>query len=313
MRLKFSSADRLEFETALGHEWLETNGLGGYASSTIFDCHTRKYHGLLVVSLPPGDTKYLLLSKLEDTLVVGKEEFPLAVNKYPGSVFHPAGYHYIESFQHEVHPSTIFKCGDMRIRRSVLMPRGENAVLVAYELMEASRPVVLRVRPLLAYRNNHSLTSENLGLRVKTFPETDGFKIEPYPGLPPLHITANQQVKFFPGPYWNKNVEYQQEQARGYYYQEDLFCPGTFERKLSPGQPLIFRAAITPPEKDNRHDELWSKELARRQAERGHFAKDSKSVQALKSEAGAFLIRNGRGNPRYFPGIIGAPNQDATP
>ena len=209
-------------EVALRKEWLETNGLGGYASSTILNCHTRKYHGFLVAALRQPSGKFVLLSKVDETLVVGEKRFNLSTNKYPG-VYYPTGHMYMETFSQDLWPSLTYRVGDIVLKKDILLIHGEDTVLMRYELLESGRPVFLRMRPFLAYRGIHAIMKANLSLQVKTYAEKNGFKIEPYQGMPPLHMSSSRKSIFYPGPRWYYDIEYLKEMRRGFDYQEDLF------------------------------------------------------------------------------------------
>ncbi|MBG0775179.1 MAG: glycogen debranching enzyme N-terminal domain-containing protein [Desulfovibrionaceae bacterium] len=314
-------------EVALRAEWLDTNGLGGYASSTILGCHTRKYHGLLVAALDNPKGRFVLLSKLEEVLVIDGREFHLSTNKYPG-VFHPTGHKYVQEVEQDLWVSKLFRIGDVLLRKSVLMVQGENTVLVCYELLQgpARRPaprsappaqkaptrtpvttawpepehgITLQLAPLLAFRSIHALTRENMALRPKTFPERNGCKIEPYEGLPPLHMGTNRRSMFYPGPKWYKNFEYLKELRRGFPHQEDLFCPGVFELHLEKGKPVVFGASVAPLGQLERKRKT---EIARREAELERCAARNAHLARLKYYAGQFLITNTEKMPSVIAG-----------
>jgi len=289
--LHISRDDCVNTETATRKEWIDVNGLGGYASSTVINCHTRKYHGLLVAALTEPRGRFVLLSKLETSVLANDREFLLSSNKYPG-VYHPTGHQFVESFDQGLYPSTTYRIGDALIRKSFLMPHGRNTVLVCFELLEGKVKPALRLRPLLAYRDIHGLTRENMFLRPKSYPEKNGRKIQPYEGMPPLYMGTNRASEFFPGPKWIYNVEYLMERARGFDYQEDLFCPGMFETRLEKGRPVIFAASVEPLGNLERQRK---KEVARREDEFAACKDRSKSVQRLKYFSGRFLIRNQAG------------------
>jgi len=275
-------------ETATQKEWLDTNGIGGYASSTVINSHTRKYHGLLVASLKKPRGKFVLLSKIDTALVHDGKEFKLSTGKFPG-VYHPTGHQFIEAFEQGICPAVSYRIGDVLIRISLMMIQGKNMVLLCYELLEGKVKPTLRLRPLLAYRDIHSLTRENMFLRPKSYPERNGRKIEPYEGMPPLYMGTNRASAFYPGPRWDYNYEYLAERERGFDYQEDLFCPGVFEITLQKGKPVVFGASTAPLGnlEKTRKAELQSRETV--------FAacKDRvKHVRWLKYFAGQFLIRN---------------------
>lgn len=277
-------------ESALRHEWLETNGLGGYASSTIIDCHTRKYHGLLVAALDQPRGRFNLLSKVEASLMVEGRELSLCTNKYPG-VFHPTGHQYIDRFEQTLAPTVTYRVGTHVLRKTTVMPKGENTVLIRYELLEGHRRLHLRLKPLLAYRDMHAVIRQNMHLRVRTFPEPNGFKIQPYDGMPPLYMATSKRSTFHPGPDWFYRLEYLKERRRGYDYQEDLFCPGLFEVDIRVGDSVVL-AASTTPHNSRQLAAAFKAEMARRTQEwdaRGNEADEH--VRTLKHVAGQFLVR----------------------
>jgi len=290
VRITISQEDCINTEEALRKEWLDTNGLGGYASSTILHCHTRKYHGLLVACLKEPQGRFVLLSKIETSVLSERREFHLSTNKYPG-VFYPTGHKYIEEFTQGLAPTTSYKIADVLISKSVMMASGENTVLVKYSLREGRRSLILRLKPLLAYRDIHALMRENMSIQVKTYAEKNGFKIEPYQGMPPLYVYTSKKSVFHPAPEWFCNMEYLKERRRGYDYKEDLFCPGMFEVTLQRGKDLIL-AASTHPHKSANLEKKFKRETARRRGEFNRFAQEPERTQTLKYLAGQFIIRN---------------------
>lgn len=287
-------------EEALRREWLETNGLGGYASSTVINCHTRKYHGFLVAALKNPRGRFVLLSKVEASLLTERKEFRLSTNKFPG-VFHPTGHRYIESFEQDLFPVITCRVGDILLRESFLMPHEKNTILATYELLESGSPVTLRLRPLLAYRHIHGLSSENLCIHVKTFPETNGFKIQPYDGMPPLYLTTNRKARFFPGPEWIRNMEFLKERRRGYPYQEDVFCPGTFEIELDKQTELILGASVDPL-KPTSLKRQRNHEIKRRKDNLNRFSDADPRDRFLTYSASQFCIRNATDDPSIVAG-----------
>jgi predicted glycogen debranching enzyme len=232
---------------ALQLEWLDTNGIGGYASSTILNCHTRKYHGLLVSNLLQPEGRFVLLSKIEDSLIAGDKEFFLTSHKYPGT-FHPAGAQYLYEFRQDLYPHFIYRIGDIELHKSILFIRGTHTVLIRYYLQCADFPVTLHLKPLLAYRGFHELAHENPFFR----PELDfksvrnGFRIAPYQGMPSLYLQSSPSLPAHPLPLWYRNFEYEVEAARGFAHQEDLFHPARLEKQMDTGETVILAAGLDP-------------------------------------------------------------------
>ncbi|MEI8121725.1 MAG: amylo-alpha-1,6-glucosidase [bacterium] len=284
---------------SLKYEWLETNGLGGYASSTLHNCNTRKYHGLLVAGLDHPAGRFTLVSKFEDAILTGGRESPLSCNRYPG-VIHPDGHLALREFQLAEGPVFLYSIDEIRLRKSILMVQGENTVLIRYDLEQAPRPIRLRLNPLLAFRRHHELKREDGYVRFATTPVFRGFSIHPYEGLPRLFIQATLMPKFKPAPDWYRNIEYSVESERGYDFHEDCFSPGWLDFTLQPGAMVIVCASLAE-QRDLK--EAWEKEMNRRQ-------EDARTAEAIAWQfAGTpaeaplpALIRSGRHFPIRTPG-----------
>jgi predicted glycogen debranching enzyme len=248
---------------SLALEWLDTNGTGAYASSTILGCNTRRYHGLLVARLARPAGKFVLLSKLDDAVVLGGCEHPLSVHAYPGNLF-PAGHRYLTGFDDRVAPTFTYDVGGTTVTKRIALVAGANTALVRFEAGDLRVPAKLRVKPLLAYRDHHALTRENMFLRVRTFPAREGFKIDPYEGLPPLFVQIQGRFEFFPSPVWYRNFEYHRDARRGFAAHEDLFCPGVFEIELPAGEPVYLSASVE--ELPDRLGAMWDEEIGARRA-----------------------------------------------
>src|ERR1700758_2385905 len=171
---------------ASGREWLETNGLGGFASSTITGLNTRRYHGLLCAALEPPAKRFMLLSKLEETLIVEGNRYELSVNTYPGMA-HPAGYQFQISFRMDPFPTFAWQVEDVELSKQVFLVHDSNTVVVEYFLRAqgsaVKRDVKLEIRPLLAFRGYHELAHHNDSFRGD-FSVSDGhLALTPYETL----------------------------------------------------------------------------------------------------------------------------------
>ena len=160
-----------DLDAALRREWLETNGLGGFASSTIIGLNTRRYHGLLVAATKPPVGRLVLLSKLEEALFIDGMRFDLSANRHPG-VVHPEGFRCLKEFRLKPFPVFTYQVGNIKIEKSVFMIHGENSTVIHYELRKNNRPEVpknlwLEIRPLMAFRDYHDTTHENGALNGK--------------------------------------------------------------------------------------------------------------------------------------------------
>src|ERR1017187_4176605 len=168
----------LRLEDSARREWLETNGLGSYASSTLAGMNTRRYHGLLVAG------GRVLLAKIEESLLVGSRRYELSTNRYPGAV-HPRGYTWLREFRLDPFPVWVFECEGTLLEKSVFMVYGEDTTVVQYRASEACE---MELRPLIAFRDYHALTHENGALRAEGEMAPGSAAVAPYEGLPALHV-----------------------------------------------------------------------------------------------------------------------------
>ncbi len=248
----------------MSREWLDTNGTGSYASSTLLLAHTRRYHGLLVANLPgPAHGRHVLLSKFEESVDTSQGETFLTRHQYPGVLYPPAPLSLVE-FELSECPSWRYGLPGCELRRSVMMLHRRNAVLVRYSLFDATAPATLRLKPFLAFRRNHTLMRENRALRPDVQPLVHGLSVDPYPGMPRLylHWSAGRVLGVKPGGDWYRQFEYAEEHRRGYDFREDLYMPAVLELALAPDQDLFVAASIEPL--SDSLDALWLQEASRR-------------------------------------------------
>jgi predicted glycogen debranching enzyme len=228
--------DLQDFESALEREWLETNGLGGYASSTVLGVNTRKYHGLLVAASHPPVDRVLLVAKVDEALVIGDSRFELAASEYQDTIY-PDGYRYLEEFRLDPFPTMVYVAGGVRLRKRIFMVHGHNTTCLTYSIepLPGGPPrdrVRLEVRPLVAFRNHHDLLREtaefDAHLERSRGSGAGGFyrvRMRPFPHLPPLYM-AFGCGEFAESGYWYRNYQYRRERESGYASGEDLYSPG---------------------------------------------------------------------------------------
>jgi predicted glycogen debranching enzyme len=226
--IQFERETWSDLETALRREWLETNGLGGFASSTIVGLNTRRYHGLLVAAAKPPVGRLVLLSKLEETLWIDGKRFDLSANRYPG-VIHPQGFHYLKQFRLDPFPVFTYEVEAIEMEKSVFMIHGENTAVIHYEVRRNNRPEApknlrLEIRPLIAFRDYHGTTHENGGINSAVQERSGLATVTPYQGLPTLHL-AHNAIELCKTGDWYRNFEYDAERERGLDCSEDLFNP----------------------------------------------------------------------------------------
>lgn len=243
--LDFEKEDIINLQFSLKREFLRTNRAGSYASSTIVNCNTRKYHGLLVCPLEQfGSEKYVLLSNVHETIVQHGSEFNLGINKYQKE-FHPMGHKYIERFSSDPTPTVDYRIGGVCLRKEMLLVESDERILIKYTLLDAHSKTVLKLRPFLAFRNVHDLTFANPVANMRPEKCDGGIKHKMYDGFPFLFMQISKKNEFITAPDWYYNIEYEKERERGFYYTEDLLSPGIFEMEIEKGESVIFSAGLS--------------------------------------------------------------------
>ena len=243
---------------------LRTNRSGAYSCSTIVDCNTRKYHGLLVVPVPElDDENHVLLSSLDVTVIQHGAEFNLGLHKYQGNNYSPKGHKYIREFDCDKVPTTVYRVGGVILRKEVVFQHYEDRILIRYTLDDAHSATTLRFRPFLAFRSVRQFTHEN-GTASREYHEVDnGIKTCMYAGYPDLYMQFSKQNEFHFEPDWYRGVEYTKEQERGYASNEDLYVPGYFEMDIKKGESIVFSAS-TSEIKTSGLKNLFEKEVEER-------------------------------------------------
>ncbi len=242
--------DLLQIEKALSREWLQTDGLGGYASNTVLDCPTRRYHGLLAAAIGERGERFLFLSRFEESVHGGEKSFHLSMCRYRGLWF-PHGYQVVERFDLAPWPRTCYRIGRTWVFREVLRLERRQTVLVRYEIRTRREDLELRLRPLTPFREAGSLTFENLDLDPRVRREGKGFSIRPYEPLPALYFTWSlPAARFEADPVWYRGIEYADDLERGYDGHEDQFSPGRFLVPISEGESFVLAATLGAPVED---------------------------------------------------------------
>lgn len=290
--LRFEKALMTNLQDSLPKELLRTNRSGAYSCSTIVDCNTRKYHGLLVVPVPEiDDDNHVLLSSLDVTVVQHGAEFNLGLHKYQGNNFSPMGHKYIREFDCDKVPTTIYRAGGVLLKKEVVFQHYEDRILIRYTLVDAHSATTLRFRPFLAFRSVRQFTHENTVASRDFYPVDNGIKTCMYEGYPDLYMQFSKKNEFVFHPDWYRGVEYPKEQERGYASTEDLYVPGYFEMPIKKGESIVFSAAISSI-KPSALKKLFDEEVAERSPRDNFF-------HCLVNAAHQFHIRK-KNDDRYL-------------
>ncbi len=281
-----------DLDAALRREWLETNGIGGFASSTIIGLNTRRYHGLLVAATKPPVGRLVLLSKLEETLLIDGQRFDLSANRYPG-VVHPQGFRYLKQFRLDPFPIFTYEVEGIEIEKTVFMVYGENSAVVQYELRknnhpESPRNLRLEIRPLIAFRDYHNTTHENGALRAEVEEGAGWAAVAPYQGLPTLYLAHNAAELPKTGD-WYRNFEYDAERERGLDFSEDLFNPLVLRFDLRLQRPVSLIASLNQRDVA-RASEYREGEITRRRKVEASAPMDDSFVRTLAAAADQYIV-----------------------
>ena len=245
----------------LYNEWLETDGAGGWASSTLSGAHSRRYHGLLVAAVNAPAERKVLLSKLNEKIICGNQEFDLSCDQYVGGG-KPIGLEYLQEFKKDIFPEWIYTCGDIKLKKTVIAIRSDAVIIVQYQLLIAPSPIILELLPLVAGRDYHGLMHANKSIHEKAELSAGLFSFQPYDCDTRFYI-QHETLEFEDKPLWYYNFSYQAEQDRGQDFTEDLFTPGVLRVHMKPGDiielvigigklPLGSAAQLISHEQQNR-------------------------------------------------------------
>lgn len=233
--IKFDSDICTDFESASSREWLETNGIGGFAASTVSGANTRRYHGILTPATRPPLGRVTMLSKFEETLIIDGGIFQLSSNKYPKTI-DPKGFEYIKSFRLDPFPVWTYEIEGIGIEKKIFMVHGENTTVCQWKILDrsqiANRKSQIELKPLFSFVDYHSLQHETSAIDLNYKSEVGSVSIKPSKNLPELFLNHNAQEIEKTG-YWYRNFEYAIEEERGFDFHEDLFQPFALKFDLS--------------------------------------------------------------------------------
>jgi predicted glycogen debranching enzyme len=280
----------MDWNRATNREWLETNGLGGYASSTVACLNTRRYHGLLVAATKPPVGRVVLLSKLDETIAIGGTSIDLASNQFPGAV-HPRGFEQLARFTRAIFPVFEYDAGGVRLRKTIAAIHGENTTVIAYELLAAHDEITLTLRPFIAGRDYHSLMHANDAVRRDATFIDDVVALQPYDAQPTLFLSA-PGATFNAAPDWYFRFEYAVEQERGLDAHEDLFTLGVLTRRLRAGDTFVVIASTEDP-RGRDGAALVDAERTRREALIRNAPLQTDLGATLTLAADQFIVRRG--------------------
>lgn len=232
------SSNNQTLPDSVSREWLVTNGIGGYASSTFSGANSRRYHGLLVAALNPPTQRQVLVSKVEECIFMQRDScVSLSTNYFPGIV-HPNGFKYLKQTDRKPLSTMVFQVGEQQVSKTVFMVQHSNTTVVAYE-NTGNSSINLSLTPFYVYRDYHSLFRENSASDYHYDISHDMLKIYANYGAAPLYVRFTKGI-FTEERYWFKNYEYEKERYRGLDFQEDAYTIGKIRLNLQPGEQVYL-------------------------------------------------------------------------
>ncbi len=271
-------------------EWLEADGLGGFASGTVSGIRTRRYHALLLTATTPPAGRMVLANGFDAWVETPHGTFAISSQRYGPDVIHPDGASRVESFEYEPWPRWRYKIDDLVIEHELFVPKGESAIFISWRVVAgiADPGIKLKMRLFLSGRDFHSTHHENGAFRFETEQNGQRVTFRSYDGVPA--VIAYSNGRYTHEPTWYRNFLYSEEQVRGLDAAEDLASAGVFEFSLSHKPAVLMLAAeghaTTHIESiEARYAQVRTIEQARRQYFSG----------PLEHAADAYLVKRGQG------------------
>ncbi|MFZ5597151.1 MAG: amylo-alpha-1,6-glucosidase [Bacillota bacterium] len=245
--INLGKGDWPSFDGGVRREWLVTNGLGGYASSTVICANTRKYHGLLVASLAPPVRRTVLLSKVDERFEAGGRVYNLASNRTVHGVTE-SGFVHLQRVLVDEFPTFIYSFAGIFIEKTVFMTYRRNTTVILYRVRNGTCRGDLRLVPMVNQRDFHWTTRSggiSFNIEPMSNPGGDAIKVSGDPSVPPLKIYCGGGGSFIPSGHWFEGMFYPGEEERGESPVEDHYVPGCFTISLEAGEEKVFTLVAT--------------------------------------------------------------------
>ncbi len=292
--IKFESEICQDFEKSSQLEWLETNGIGGFACSTVSGANSRRYHGILTAATRPPLGRVTMLSKFEEVLTIDGEIFELSANQY-SNIIHPKGFRYLTSFELNPFPIWTFKINGIEIERRIFMVHGQNTTVCVWRVKSKvagkDADVRLELKPLLSFVDYHRLQHETSEINGEYIATENCVLVNPFSKTPELFFNHNS-LEISKTGYWYKKFEYAVEKQRGFDFHEDLFQPFTLTFDLRRTATII----VSTEQQNYANAEIFEKQEIERREDLIKIAeaKDDFTKQLVLA-ADQFIVKRGRG------------------
>ncbi|HQU85213.1 MAG TPA: amylo-alpha-1,6-glucosidase [Pyrinomonadaceae bacterium] len=249
--LIFNSEICQDFAQSGSREWLETNGIGGFACSTISGANIRRYNALLTPATNPPLGRITTVSKFEETLIIDGKRYELLSNQYPNKIY-PEGFKYLKEFRLDPFPVWLYEVEGIEIEKKIFMIYGENSTVCQWSVVSGQwsekdqrpktknqKPIFLELRPLLSFCDYHHLQHEDVNLDANFETSENTISVKPYASMPAIFFNHNAEEIIKTG-FWYRNFEYAIEKERGFDFREDLFQPFALNFDLTENAVVIL-------------------------------------------------------------------------
>jgi glycogen debranching enzyme len=290
-----------DFDAASQVEWIETDGVGGVAASTILGMHTRKQHGLLSINDDHAG-RMVLLANLQETVTHGSSAYDLSTIAFKGAV-DPAGYKYLCGFTDDPWPTWRFAFDGFELEKQFFLVHGEHTAVVVYSLTQGAEPITLVVRPFLAFRDQNAVRRQLLGLPANWHANSEFAECKPFPAGPTVFI-AHPYAKPQTVPLWYHDFLYIRDREQGLEALEDLFNPGLLHIQLAPRQMRSLVFSCPSPRSVSLVPRYMEQERERRaRGRRGIEVPRDRFFEQLLAAADHYVYMRHDGNVGLYEGL----------
>jgi len=290
-----------DYAVASTIEWIQTDGVGGIATSSILGANTRKQHAILSVA-DATKARTVLIASLQETVFDGPHAYDLATNQYANAI-HPNGYHALDSFTDAPWPTWQYRFDTVAVERQLILVHGEHTLIARYRISEGDRPVSLVVRPLLAYRGDNTVRLERGSYPTNWQAGGEFLECRPFGDMPALYI-AHPNAKVETIVLWYRDFFYQRDCESRVDCIEDLFHPGYLDMEMAPGAPISLIFSTPSPRSVALVEDYLERERARRRATACLLPGDQAPLlPTLLQAADAFVGESTHGAPDIIPGL----------
>lgn len=271
-------------------EWLEADGLGGFASGTVSGIRTRRYHALLLQAKNPPTGRVVLVNGIEAWVETPAGTYAISSQRYQPDVVHPDGQTPLAGFTTEPWPTWRFQADCVAVSQEIICKHGESETLLRWQMVEGAGPARLCVRPLVCGRDYHALHRENPSFRFDARIGSGKVSWQPYEGLSRIDVAHNGSYQHSPD--WYRNFIYSEERSRGLDCIEDLASPGVFSWDLERGEAVLVLRAVdsTLPPDEGLDVGRYAGEVFRAERRRRHAF-----GSPLERAADTYIVQRGSG------------------